>query len=272
VPSGTKIVTSFLNTFKLSAMSPKILLAALVVTAFTSCSTAYRSGQTPDDVYYSPLRTVRYEEEKEKEEERRDQARNDDRRNLDNPEDREIRMRIRNQRWRQFDNDYYSYNNARFYNHYCNCYCNNSGWGVYTHPYANPSPWYMMPNNNWGNNWYVPGGIRFNNPPVAPRVTNLGGYATNTPVRVTTDPKTGVARPQPRYNNNNNNQRGSGLGNLIREIFTPSSGSNNSNNGTRSNSESNSNPRTYSPSSSGSSSGGSSGGSGGGVSRPGRGG
>ena len=35
-------------------MKIKHLLLLGVVAAFSSCSTAYRTGQTPDDVYYSP--------------------------------------------------------------------------------------------------------------------------------------------------------------------------------------------------------------------------
>ena len=33
-------------------MQPKTLLVVLSVAAFSSCSTAYKAGQTPDDVYY----------------------------------------------------------------------------------------------------------------------------------------------------------------------------------------------------------------------------
>jgi hypothetical protein len=230
-------------------MSPKILLASLVVTVFASCSTTYKSGQTPDDVYYSPVRTVQYEEKQE-----RDQVRNDQEDN----EEREIRMRIRNQRWRYFE-DNYGYNYSS-YNHYCNCYCNQGGWGYYNHPYANPNP------------FYYPGPIRFNNyaPAPPPRVVNLGGYnGSGNVVRTYTNPKTGVTTATPRYNNSNTNTRGSGVGNVIRQIFTPSSNnSNNSNNSTPSN-----NTRTYSPSSTPSNSGSSTpASSGGSVSRPGRGG
>lgn len=39
-------------------MTTKILLVALSVAAFSSCSTAYKTGQTPDDVYYSPVKPV----------------------------------------------------------------------------------------------------------------------------------------------------------------------------------------------------------------------
>ncbi|MBK8951779.1 MAG: hypothetical protein IPM85_05095 [Chitinophagaceae bacterium] len=36
-------------------MKPQLLLLALTVAALSSCTTAYKTGQTPDDVYYSPL-------------------------------------------------------------------------------------------------------------------------------------------------------------------------------------------------------------------------
>src|SRR5687767_11027800 len=38
-------------------MNLKFLLFLFTITGIVSCSTAYRSGQTPDDVYYSPVRT-----------------------------------------------------------------------------------------------------------------------------------------------------------------------------------------------------------------------
>ena len=37
-------------------MKSAILLLALSAIIFSSCTTAYKSGQTPDDVYYSPAR------------------------------------------------------------------------------------------------------------------------------------------------------------------------------------------------------------------------
>src|SRR3954447_8357230 len=37
-------------------MNTKIILLSLGVAALTSCTTAYKSGQTPDDVYYSPAK------------------------------------------------------------------------------------------------------------------------------------------------------------------------------------------------------------------------
>jgi hypothetical protein len=39
-------------------MNIKVLLLALAAGSIASCSTAYKSGQTPDDLYYSPVRVV----------------------------------------------------------------------------------------------------------------------------------------------------------------------------------------------------------------------
>ncbi|MEY2916497.1 MAG: hypothetical protein RIS73_211, partial [Bacteroidota bacterium] len=89
-------------------MNAKILLIALSAAAFSSCSTAYKSGQTPDDVYYSPLKVV---------DERRDddKNKNETRQTENTAQDARIRMQIRDRRWREFDNDYdYSYNNSPY--------------------------------------------------------------------------------------------------------------------------------------------------------------
>ncbi|OYW20132.1 MAG: hypothetical protein B7Z54_02000, partial [Sphingobacteriales bacterium 12-47-4] len=39
-------------------MKRQILLASLTALVLGSCTTAYKTGQTPDDVYYSPQREV----------------------------------------------------------------------------------------------------------------------------------------------------------------------------------------------------------------------
>ncbi len=232
------------KSYKLSAMNSKILLAALVIAGFTSCSTVYKSGQTPDDVYYSPVRTIEQKQETQREE----QQTNDE-----TAQDREIRMRIRDRRWRYNDYDY-SYNNT--YNHNCNCYCNQYGYGYYNHPYYRPIP------------YYTPKSVVINS---TPRMVNLGGYGNNSGTTVT-NPKTGVKTTTGRvYNNTNNSNNGTGLGNTIRQIFKPAPRDNNNSN-TNTNTNSNNNTRTYQPSSTPSSTPSSGGSSGGSVSRPGRGG
>ncbi len=237
-------------------MNAKILLIALSAAAFTSCSTAYKSGQTPDDVYYSPVRVV-------------DESRNDNRREeVRQPEttadDARIRMQIRNRRWRDFDNDYdynYSYNNSPYY--YSTC--NRNSYGYYYNPYYYSRPIYSTK---------ITAAAPVNS---TPRTVNLNSYKNyNGAVNKTKGGNgTNWATPSRQYNNSNSNN-GSRVGNIIRQVLTPAP-SDNSNN-----SNSNNNTRTYTPSnnssnsnsnsggnSGGSSSGGSSGGS---VSRPGRGG
>jgi hypothetical protein len=77
-------------------MQSKTLLIALSVVAFSSCSTAYKTGQTPDDVYYSPARVI----ENDNRSERAEQVNNAPK------DDYEITMSIRDHRWRNFRDDY----------------------------------------------------------------------------------------------------------------------------------------------------------------------
>lgn len=226
-------------------MNIKILLLAIAAGSIASCSTAYKSGQTPDDLYYSPARAV------EEKVEKRDEVRRETR--YDNYEDRSIVMRTRDRRWRDLD-DYYDYNYAydpyRYgYNH-----------GYYYNPY-----YYNRP-------VFLPGYIIVNPKNTTPRMTNLGSYNSST--LVVSDSKSGESkwiRTNKAYNNSNNS------GSFIRRIITPttSSPTYNNNNNSRTYSSDN-NTRTYNPSSSnnssssGSSSSGSSG-SGTSVPRPARG-
>lgn len=231
-------------------MYTKILLIAVSIAGLSSCSTAYKSGQTPDDVYYSPVRTV--EENNKEEEKQQDEAK------TETAEDREIRWGIRDRRWRDIDDDYdYSYRKSPY--GYCSCTCNN--YGYYYNPYY--SPWPV----------YSPKPIYRSPINTTPRMINLNSYNGYAAAGTSKNPKTGNTnvwvQPARQYNNSNN---GGGFGKAIRQIFTPSSNNNNNNSGSRSEN----NTRTYTPStnsnsSSGSSSSGSSN-SGSSVSRPGRGG
>lgn len=234
-------------------MNAKILLIALSAAAFTSCSTAYKSVQTPDDVYYSPARAA-------------DENRDGSRKNVYNREwtqyysadDSRTMMTIRDRRWRDLNDEYdYNYRNSPYNYSYCNCSCNN--YGYYYNPYYYSRPLYST------TAYYKPA---VNS---TPRMVNLNSY-TNYSAAVANDPKTGNSYNYgPRGTRVYNNSNESRAGRVVREIFTPSSNSNNN-----SNSPSSNNTRTYtpstpssSPSSSGSSSSGSS--SSGSVSRPGRG-
>jgi hypothetical protein len=126
--------------YKTSAMKSFLPLVALLV--FASCTTAYKSGQTPDDVYYSPERPKSEYVQSEKRESRNYRGTNgyysyeEDR----YEEDRYYRMKIRNRsRWSYLD-DYYRdpyayryYNNSYYGNGYWNSH---SYWNYYFNPYA----------------------------------------------------------------------------------------------------------------------------------------
>ena len=264
-------------------MNSRIILLGLAVAAFSSCSTAYKTGQTPDDVYYSPGREVEAYVNVDNNDERRyrgeDRYRSND---YINPDDRWLRMRVRNRsRWSAFDD--YAYNDWRYNSWNYNSYYSYSPFNTYS-PFNN-----YWSNYYYWNSYYNPYGTRIivvnpkTNPVVYNRVRNfnLNSYSNNSynnsnyaPTRSRTM-STGGANPG--YNNNRT------LGNSVRKVF-----SNSNNNGGRdtyyspssserptrtyqpsSSSSSSSSPSRSSGSSSGSSSGGSSGSSSG--SRPSRG-
>lgn len=250
-------------------MKSSILLLALTVAAFSSCTTAYKTGQTPDDVYYSPTRPQEEYVVVEKKDDRYYRG-NDE----DYYEDRFLRMRLNNRyRWSALD-DYYFYNTYAYnaYSVYNNWY---SPWNSYWawnsfynpyNPYCGGFPYY-----------YYPGGAIIKNPTAYTPPSRAAVFNPNSYLNATNENRSTGSRGiissynnsnGPRYNNSNNNRtsnRNSGsLGESVRKVF---SNSNNNSNSTPS--------RTYNPSSNNSSSSSStaprsssSGGSSGGSSRP----
>ena len=198
-------------------MNIKLLLLAIVAVSVTSCSTAYKSGQTPDDVYYSPVRTVDERDDSED----RVQSNTDSR--TDNYEEREIRMATRDRRWRDINDNYdynYRYDPYRFGYNY----------GYYYNPY-----YYNQP-------VWLPGYVIVNPKNSTPRMTNLGSYNNST--LVTVDPKSGQTRwvkSERSYNNSNSNSNRN-TGSFVRRILTAASSTN------RSNEYNNNNDRSYTPS------------------------
>ena len=198
-------------------MNIKILLFVLSAAAISSCNTAYRSGQTPDDVYYSPSRVIEEDNRQEQEEAKKPDF-----------EEREIRMAAHDRRWRDFDDDY---------DHRYDPYNYGYSYGYYYNPYYCHYPVYIS-------------NVTISNPKnTVPRMTNLGSYNNTTYVVQNTkygsSNSTNTVRP---YNNSNNNSS------YIRKILTRPSNDNSSNNNTRSYTPSSSSSSSGS-SSSGSSSG-----------------
>src|SRR6476660_3614723 len=101
-------------------MQIRFLLIPLAFATLASCHTAYKSGQTPDDLYYSPVKINTSEQDQ--------QDKDDDRVTSSDPDETRIRMGTRDRRWRDMDRDYgcdctydpyhYGYNNGYYYNPY----------------------------------------------------------------------------------------------------------------------------------------------------------
>ena len=250
------------------------LIAAVAAFALGSCTSAYRTGQTPDDVYFSPS-PQGAESYVSSDDDRDRRYRSYE---YDAPYDRWLRMRVRNPyRWNAFD-DYdlfipnswtsnwsspYSYNfnnywnGYMFWNNFYNPYCTNV---VVFNPKQNTSVYKNLRTfnlNSYTNNNYNNG--------------NSNTLGAKSMFRSSMNPQSNGG-----YNNTNSNT----LGNSLKKVFSGSSSAAGGNYYSPSSGERPT--RFYSPSSSSGSSGsgvfsngGSSGGgsrSGGSVVRPGRGG
>jgi uncharacterized membrane protein YgcG len=245
-------------------MKRQILLLAITAAALSSCTTAYKTGQTPDDVYFSPTRPQdEYVRTEQKEEPRYDE---------NNYDDRYLRMKVHNRtQWDYLDDWYsyerYGYSANRIYGSYYNPY---TSWNYYYNPYCHNNVIAYYPGQTGH-----PGLINVAQNDPKPRNFSLASYtntnfnnANNNNVKMNSY-KSGLSRPV--YNNRNSND---GFSNTLKQIF------NSGNNSSNSNSSYSPPSRSYSPSSSSSgssggssgSSGSSSGSSGGGASRPSRGG
>lgn len=182
-------------------MNIRILLLAVATFTFASCSSTYKNTQTPDDVYYSPARSI----EKDV---RQEQVKRFD------PEEREIRMSAYDSRWRTLNNRYnYGYNLSPYdydygYNNY-NPYSNSS----YYSSYGKYGGYYGYNNNYYGNSGYYynpyyasyPIYIVTTTTPVnrTPRKVNLSGYGQNNNTR----PISSINTNNSRNNNSNTTNR-----------------------------------------------------------------
>ena len=256
--------------------------------ALSSCS-VYRSGQTPDDVYYSPGRSV---DDSYLTVDNNRKGSSNGGYNNSTPDDNYLRMRVQNRyRWSTFDN--YAYMNDWQYNGgYYGAYSPYTS-GYYGSPYG--SAFYGMPYGGYYNPWsygsywnsyyawnsyynpYCNGiivGSGKTNPAVYQSVRNFNmtSYSNNNyNNRNTNNGRPIYTNPNGRYNTSNNNGNTSGG---LRRVYSNSNDSYytpNQRSSTPSYSPPSAPVRSYSPSSGGSS-GGSGGGTGSGGARPSRGG
>ena len=225
-------------------MKSKILLLAFSVAALSSCTTAYKTGQTPDDVYYSPTRPLDEYAKTEKEDD--NQYRNNE---VEYYEDHYLRMKVRNRyRWSDLDDPYY-YSRRYNYSAY-NCCCFGNPWTPYTY-------WNSYYNPYYHNSIIVnPKSLTY----TRPRTFNLNAYNNNALTNSNySNPK---YRSSGNGTNNNNNtytaprnrtsNNESNSGNILRNVFKSNGNSNSSSGSSNNNSSSSSSSGSSGSSSSGS--------------------
>lgn len=132
-----------------------LLLSAFSIVLLSSCTTAFKSGQTPDDVYYSPGREVAQGENQVKKEE--DAQYQDYVSSLD---DRYLRMKVANRyRWGSLDNFDYWYDSRYDFNAY-NPYNSYNSYNYYSslNPYASWNPYWNfgIGYGRYGGGWNNP--------------------------------------------------------------------------------------------------------------------
>jgi len=253
--------SNFIHNVKINSMKSLLIAAISAVVILSSCSTVYRSGQTPDDVYYSPVP----EDEGASYVAARSSRDNYGRRYADREtysgyddfatsEDRWLMMRVRNRyRWSLFD-DYNYYSPFSPFSSFGMGYYPSMGMGFnsgFYNPYS--FSYYNHFNNYWDwNNYYNPyaGSIIIVNPKTNPsgytktRPFNLNNYSNSSinnrrPVTLRPDNNNST---RPRYNNTNSN-----LGNSIRRVFSNSSTESGNNNYSTPRTQQERPSRTYQP-------------------------
>jgi hypothetical protein len=248
-------------------MKTKHLLLLGIIAVFGSCTSAYRIGQTPDDVYYSPAPPQDEYVTADNQQDKDSYAYNNSNNNI---EDLAVRRGINDPQFRSnlsfsLGSGYYPYDSygSGFYNPYNSYYNPYSYTGVTFYPYNNYYNDFYSPYNNfyspYYNSYYSPlyyitkPGTSVSNYSNRPRQFNLRPYNVNTnrttpATSATSTSSVPVRTFRPQTNT-------TGVGNFVRRIFTPSnntSRSNNDNNyNSRNNNYNNTTPtRTFQPSTS----------------------
>lgn len=254
-----------------------IFLGALVV--FSSCSTAYRAGQTPDDVYYSPAPVQSSYVSSVNDNDRNSyyyRNNEDDQYTSGNQDQNYLSLApvtmdlgfgyspygygglgYNPYYYNSFGNPFYSYDPYGMYNPYMYNSFGYSGLGFYN-PYSFYSPYgyynpYMYNSPFLGHYYpsqYFPGSGNSNISLYSgPRRYNLNAY-TNTGSINRSNQGVGVRGSTPENTSPAPIRRSSGIGNVIRRVFTPNRNTYVSPNSNRSynnsnNYRSNNNSETY---------------------------
>jgi hypothetical protein len=207
----------------------------------TSCSTAYKSDQTPDDVYYSPGRPAA-----EKVDIVKDQAQKDQYENYVNSTDEQfLRMKVGNYyRWNMLD-DYSYWNDSRYdfghFNYYSsigysNYYGHNNwnfGWGT----------GFNRPIYSWGNPYYTL--VSYYNPKTSVGKPSESGISAYKNKNYSNTNSYNLGNTKPGYNNSNYiTPSSNNFSTLVKKVFSGSSSTDSYDRAARSFDNSNSNSRT----------------------------
>lgn len=130
-----------------------LLGSILMIGLFSGCSTAYQSGQTPDDVYYSPARDgmSRRDEEKARDEQERYEE------YISSQDDRYLRMKVANRnRWSGIDDFDYWYDSRYDFSRYSGINWNTYAWNQRWNLGLGYGNWRYQPAFGWGWGWSSP--------------------------------------------------------------------------------------------------------------------
>jgi hypothetical protein len=209
-------------------MKKNLVYLVFLVALLTSCSSAYRTSQTPDDVYYSPGEKQIYADNY-----------NQDRYETytNSSDDYYLRMKARDyERWSTLDDYDYWYDSRYYANNYYSSWSPSYSLGLgyygmgygYYNPYAFNSYWYT-PWNSWYYPYYTV--VYYKNPSVyykPVRQYNLSGY-NNTKYNNYNMPLQSRDRSNA-YNNSNANSNRRGNDNYYQQNNNRNNNRNNNNN------------------------------------------
>ncbi len=219
-------------------MKLNFLLISAIAILSGSCSSVYKSMQTPDDVYFSPAKPVLSAETSPADSYQSYTASN---------EDAYLRMKVQDHyKWAPLD-DYGYWNDSRYDFGYSDIPSRNAFIdGMYPYNYYTPYSGYgwntnfFLGYNYWGN-WYSPYStiVFYKNPKVyygTVSTSNLNSYYNRSYNNANSPSGYGNANAYNNsntYNNANNANSGkSSFGTLLKQVFTPGTSNNNPNSNT----------------------------------------
>ena len=205
-------------------MKKNLVYLLFSVALFTSCSSAYRTSQTPDDVYYSPGNKIYTQDQYES--------------YPSSSDDEYLRMKVRDrERWASIDDYDYWYDSRYYANNYYSPYTSgfSLGLGYNTfYPFYSYSPYWYSPWQSWYNPYYTV--VYYKNPTVYYRPVskyNLSTYNNRTYNNYNMPLQSGNRSNA--YNNSNYTNRNNNNNNYYRQQqnnnnnnYTPSRSFNNS--------------------------------------------